>query len=1128
MSKYTDGEIREKYESYNDCYENIVQILNDILDAGELTEGSQERLQEAYDDYNEEYAETKEVLNSKEDKSLEDQIKDLTNNKLDADIDSIMSILTKNGEKNTFYIDEDGNLFVDGEQIPELNTVKLTVDEQNKKIEALVSEGTVEINGEKVKLNVAYSQILQTVDGINQTVAKLNKNIEKNYSTTEQMKSEIKSAADSISLSVSNLKSTLENNYSTTEQMKSAIKLSADGITSEVRKYKETLDRATMEVTNEFYVSTSREEPTGGEWVKTLPTGQTKGYIWTRTVTKTTSGSTVYGEPYCLTGAKGEKGDQGLQGLQGEKGEQGIPGKDGRTTYFHIKYSAIGNPTSSSQMTETPDTYIGTYVDFEPNDSDDPTKYTWYMFKGLQGEKGEQGIPGKDGDGRTTYLHIKYSNDGGQTFTSNNGEDVGDYIGTCTDFTKADPTTVSAYTWARIKGNQGDKGEKGDKGDQGLRGLQGEQGEQGIPGIPGKDGVNGKTTYFHIKYSSVENPTLSSQMTEEPSEYIGTYVDFEMQDSTDPKKYTWYRFKGLQGEKGEQGIPGKDGDGRTTYLHIKYSNDGGRTFTSNNGETVGDYIGTCTDFTKADPTTVSAYTWARIKGEQGQQGLQGIQGEKGEQGVAGKDGKTTYFHIKYSSVSNPQYASQMSEIPNIYIGTYVDFTQADSNNPSDYTWYRFQGLQGEKGEQGIPGVGKDGKTSYLHIKYSNDGGQTFTSNNGETVGIYIGTCTDFNQNDPTYVSAYTWNKMKGDTGAGVKEVVNLYFIHTSKTVAPSINSSGWDTKIPAYVKGKYLWKCLKVVYTDNTISYTTPQYAPEWESKQIADEAYSLVTQTNNKISWLVKSGTSESTMELTDRMYSLMTTKVLVEAKKIELTGSVNINDGTFLVQTNGNLKIGGLTGRLNGDGTQQGIFEVTSKGKVYSRNLDSANIYSSMDDGVLEVRNGDIRFRVNANGIQIKNFGTGGGELTMDDKNITADSLTASGKVIAKGGLRSNSYVRGMSLAINNKKFNGDSSTINGSSQSRLFLGDTLIIYGRSSFTKLTANTTKTNEITFDKVGFVNPPVVIATTNSSSPNQCRIGAGSVTTTGFNLYLNRTNTTDTTVFWVAIGERAGSDTFVS
>ena len=43
-----------------------------------------------------------------------------------------------------------------------------------------------------------------------------------------------------------------------------------------------------------------------------------------------------------------------------------------------------------------------------------------------KGEKGEQGIPGTNGaDGKTSYLHIKYSNDGGVTFTGNNGEDPG-------------------------------------------------------------------------------------------------------------------------------------------------------------------------------------------------------------------------------------------------------------------------------------------------------------------------------------------------------------------------------------------------------------------------------------------------------------------------------------------------------------------------------------------------------------------------------------------------------------------------------------------------------------------------------------------------------------------------------
>ena len=75
----------------------------------------------------------------------------------------------------------------------------------------------------------------------------------------------------------------------------------------------------------------------------------------------------------------------------------------------------------------------------------------------------------------------------------------------------------------------------------------------------------------------------------------------------------------------------------------------------------------------------------------------------------------------------------MSETPNTYIGTYVDFTQADSNDYTDYTWSRFEGMQGEQGTQGIPGTnGANGKTSYLHIKYSNDGGKTFTANNGET------------------------------------------------------------------------------------------------------------------------------------------------------------------------------------------------------------------------------------------------------------------------------------------------------------------------------------------------------------------------------------------------------------
>ena len=170
------------------------------------------------------------------------------------------------------------------------------------------------------------------------------------------------------------------------------------------------------------------------------------------------------------------------------------------------------------------------------------------------------------------------------------------------------------------------------EGQRGLQGLQGPKGEQGIQGPAGADG---RSSYFHIKYSHLENPVKPTDISDTPNDYIGTYVDFSEDDSTDPAAYTWARFKGLQGAKGDQGIPGTNGaNGQTSYLHIKYSDDGGSTFTGNNGELPGAYIGQYVDFTQADSSDPKKYTWSKIQGEQGPRGLQGLQGEKGEQGGA--------------------------------------------------------------------------------------------------------------------------------------------------------------------------------------------------------------------------------------------------------------------------------------------------------------------------------------------------------------------------------------------------------------------------------------------------------------------------------------------------------------
>lgn len=308
---------------------------------------------------------------------------------------------------------------------------------------------------------------------------------------------------------------------------------------------------------------------------------------------------------------------------------------------------------------------------------------------GKDGAQGPQGVPGKDGaNGVTYYTWIRYADDATGSGISNNPTGK-KYIGLAYNKTTAtESNTPSDYTWSLIQGAKGDKGDKGDPGQQGLQGLQGEKGEQGIPGAPGANGADGKTSYFHIKYAPVQNPT-AAQMTETPSDYIGTYVDYTQADSTDPSKYTWARFKGLQGADGSQGIPGTNGaDGKTSYLHIKYSNDGGKTLTPATGglaigETPGDYIGQYTDFTQSDSTDVTKYTWSKIKGDQGVPGAKGA------------DGTQYYTWIKYSDNAD---GTGMYDTPNAltkYIGIAVNkTTQTESNNKADYTWSQFKGDDG--------------------------------------------------------------------------------------------------------------------------------------------------------------------------------------------------------------------------------------------------------------------------------------------------------------------------------------------------------------------------------------------------------------------------------------------------
>ncbi|PCL25020.1 phage tail protein [Lacticaseibacillus rhamnosus] len=229
------------------------------------------------------------------------------------------------------------------------------------------------------------------------------------------------------------------------------------------------------------------------------------------------------------------------------------------------------------------------------------------------------------------------------------------------------------------------------------------QGKDGVDGVPGAKGADGRTSYFHTAWADdVSGQSGFTVSSGDGKKYIGTYSDFTLADSTNPDDYNWALFKGEDGDvgpKGDEGLPGKPGaDGRTAYAHFAYANsqDGQTDFSTTAPNRK--YIGFYSDFTSGDSTNPSDYNWSLIKGADGADGKDGVPGKPGA------DGKTPYFHIAYADSSDGRTNFSL-DTPGSrkYIGSYTDFTQADSTNPALYSWQLVQGPKGDTGPQGPQG-----------------------------------------------------------------------------------------------------------------------------------------------------------------------------------------------------------------------------------------------------------------------------------------------------------------------------------------------------------------------------------------------------------------------------------------
>ena len=101
---------------------------------------------------------------------------------------------------------------------------------------------------------------------------------------------------------------------------------------------------------------------------------------------------------------------------------------------------------------------------------------------------------------------------------------------------------------------------------------------------------------------------------------------------------------------------------------------------------------------------------------------------------------------------------------------------------------------------------------------------------------------DYTQADSTSVSAYTWSKIKGDTGRGTQNVTRYYILQPSTAAAPSKPTtnpppSGWTDTEPSYTSGSTntLYFCDLMVFSDKTWQYSEVSKSSSYEA---AKEAY--------------------------------------------------------------------------------------------------------------------------------------------------------------------------------------------------------------------------------------------------------------------------------------------------
>lgn len=571
----------------------------------------------------------------------------------------------------------------------------------------------------------------------------------------------------------------------------------------------------------------------------------------------------------------------------GADGGQGLPGRDGvdgKSSYVHIKYSPVANPTDGL-MTDVPSTYIGICVDENVNDPTTASSYTWSKFTGKDGKDGTAGAD--------SYVHFAYaqSADGSVNFSVVEYEGA-THIGVYTDNVKEDSTDYKKYAWSQIRGEDGTS----------VYIVSTE-----VVYIPSDSGTtpptansmatnDGKIIVDHNGNELATNKWLTTVPNVIEVSYLWTRTTVNYSDGNSTVTYSVSR-QGIDGTDGIDGINGRDGrDGSSNYVHIKYSAYPNPT-DSQISEVPSDYIGICVNDVIKDPDTANSYTWSKFVGKDG------------EDGIPGKNG---YVHFAYAMSADGKEGFSKSEFTGAtYIGVYSDNVQADSGNYKDYAWSLIKGADGKTPVKGVDYF--DGVSSYLWIRYATDANGSGMTTTPSSTTKYIGTASTTTSTAPTAASAYKWSKYVGENGTpGENGYVHIAYADSADGKTGFNTTVGADKKyIGQYTDNieadstdptKYTWSLIKGA--DVTITSTKIEYIATTEKSTTPPESIELIT--SGGLSLIDNSSRTFVTNKWSDEMPELSDGMILWTRT------TVNYSDGNSTV-TYTNAKQGdtGVTGR-------------------------------------------------------------------------------------------------------------------------------------------------------------------------------------------------------------------------